>query len=73
MVTGRVATAVTVTFREGGHCPGKVTGGDGHSREVVTEGGMVTAGEGKSAGGDVSSREVSAGKSRDDITAGGSS
>lgn len=51
IVTGGVVTAVTVTFREGGHCPGKVTGGDGHSREVVTEGGMVTAGEGKSAGG----------------------
>ena len=33
MVTGGVVTAVTVTFREGGHCQGKVTGA------------MVTAGK----------------------------
>ena len=51
MVTGGVVTAVTVAFREGGHCQGKVNGGDGHSREVVTEGGMVTAGKVKSAAG----------------------
>ena len=33
MVTGGVVTAVTATFREGGHCQGKVTGA------------MVTAGK----------------------------